>query len=228
MIQAPFSEGDRTMTFRILRAMNLGWGGLFAACAVASACSNNPAPVPDAFVNAMMGPGPMSPNQICNLGTQQQWLTIGTGTGNKPTTVSDGNTQSGGAAVHITCTVSASGNGFDISLSSYEEGSQGGSLTITSPSGQGAITAGSGGTVHASFQSPQYGNGWHEEDCQLTFTYNGVTVPDSPPVAAGRIWGHIDCPKVTISGQPQTLPDGGSVDRQCAGAADFLFEQCGQ
>jgi len=50
-------------------------------------------------------------------------------------------------------------------------------------------------------------------------------VPAPMPVAAGRMWGHIDCPAARDrSGGLLTLPDGGLVPATCEGQADFLFE----
>ncbi|HEY8038602.1 MAG TPA: hypothetical protein VIF15_02365 [Polyangiaceae bacterium] len=209
------------MTLRILR--HTGWAALVAAaaCATAVACSNNPPAPPDVFMNAQVGTGPSSPSQVCNFGTQQQWLQIGSPTGDKPTTVADGNSQSGGASVHVTCTVGTGGSGFNISLNAVEDGLSGGSVTVT-----GTVDTTTGGTgLTGVFQSQTNGR-YADNNCTLTYMYNGNPVPVSPPVAAGRIWGHVSCPNAKVSGQPVTLPDGGIVDRQCDGEADFLFEQC--
>ncbi|HEY6462471.1 MAG TPA: hypothetical protein VIY73_20020, partial [Polyangiaceae bacterium] len=180
----------------------------------------------DAFVQATMGPGPQSPNTLCQLGTTQPWLAIGAATGDDPTRVKDGSTQSG-EAVHVACTVQPSGSGFDVDLSATLAGLQGGSLTITSPSGQGAVTLASGATgLTAVFQSAQGGT-YQSSDCTLTFQYQGGPVPDSPAIAPGRIWGHVSCPAAQRSGQTVPGPDGGMQARQCDGEADFLFEDCG-
>jgi hypothetical protein len=213
-------------TLAILRPLrHVTWVALVAACATASACSNSAPQSPDGFLAATMDVGAMSPATLCNFGSTQQWLDIGTATGGKPTTVQDGS-QNAGATVHVTCTVSAVGSGFDVLLSATQGGLMGGSVTISSTSGQGAVTA-SGGTVHASFQSGTLGD-FTESDCQISYTYQGQMVPDSPPIAAGRIWGHVSCPTAQNSGSTVMLPDGGSQFRQCDGEADFLFEQCGQ
>jgi len=210
----------------ILRpARHVVWVALGAACVAATACSNNSPQSPDGFIAATMDVGAMSPATVCNFGSTQQWLDVGTATGGKPTTVQDG-AQNAGANVHVTCTVSAVNNGFDVVLNITQEGLQGGSVTISSPSGQGAVTA-SGGTVRASFESGSLGD-FTESDCMITYTYQGQSVPDSPPIAAGRIWGHVSCPTAQNSGSTVMLPDGGSQPRQCDGEADFLFEQCGQ
>jgi hypothetical protein len=53
-------------------------------------------------------------------------------------------------------------------------------------------------------------------------------VPVSPPIAAGRIWGHITCPHAVEQGQTTTGADGGPASISCPASADFLFEQCNQ
>ncbi len=210
----------------ILRpARHVAWVALGASCVAAVACSNNSPQSPDGFVAATMGVGPMSPSTVCNFGTVTPWLTIGTATGGKPTTVQDG-AQNAGANVSVTCTVSAVGNGFDVVLNIVQQGPQGGSITLSSPKGQGAVTA-SGGTVSGSFESASLGD-FSSDNCTISYTYQGSTVPDSPPIAAGRIWGHVSCPTAQNSSSMVMSPDGGYEARQCDGEADFLFEQCGQ
>lgn len=217
------------MVLRILRTIRPAgaWAPLLAACAVATACSNNNPAVPDAFIAATMGVGPSSPASVCNFATQDQLLDVGTPVAGKPTTVQDGNSQAG-ASVKVSCSVTTSGGGFDLNLSVIEEGLQGGSVTITSPAGQGAVTAASGGSnITAVFQSTTAGS-YRETDCTISFLYNQEVVPDNPPIAAGRIWGHLSCPTAQSSGATLVGADGGSTTAQCDGEADFLFEQCGQ
>jgi hypothetical protein len=200
------------------------WGPLLAASAFAVACSGPKPAAPDAFVAATVGVGPESPNSVCQLGSVAQWLDIGTEVGTEPTHVVDGDSQSG-SAVHVTCTVATSGAGFDINLNATLEGLQGGSLTITSPSGQGAVTSSGATGITAVFQSGQNGT-FHASDCTITYTYAGDPIQQqyAPFVAAGRIWG----PDAQSSGgQTVTTDDGGTGPRQCDGEADFLFEQCG-
>ena len=70
------------MVLRILRlTRHAGWLALLGACATVSACSNNPPPVPQAFIAATVGVGPMSNSRVCNFATLQQWLEVGTGGG---------------------------------------------------------------------------------------------------------------------------------------------------
>ena len=179
------------------------------------------APPADAFIAAVVGGGPDCPfpSPVTN------WLSVGTTTAAKPTTVVDqGSTGSGTAC--IDCTVHPEGAGFDIALSLSVAGDPGGSVTITSPQGAGAVSTSGGAGITASFYDSTDPGPFSSSSCTITFTYMGQPVPVSPAVAAGRIWGHIDCPDATESGQTAIGPDGGATARACAASADFLFEQC--
>lgn len=213
---------------------------MLLAAAGVTACSNSNAPPPDTFVNAAVGGGA----SCSNFQSPQEWLQIGTATGGHPTTVQDGG-QDRNATVNVTCTVHPQGSGFDIELSAIENGTSGGSLTITSPSGKGIVTAttsgGDGGSmggvtgITATFigkggiRYSEQAGGSDPTGCTLTYEYDpegsvgGIAgdspVPVSPPVAAGRIWGHIFCPKTVATGQEGVI---------CNAEADFIFEQCGQ
>jgi len=215
------------MFLRILRlARHAGWPALLAACATASACSSNPAPTAQAFVAATVGVGPMSNSTVCNLGTVEPWVDVGTAVGGTGTPVTQANgSNQGGAKVDVSCTVAASGNGFDIDLNVTLEGLNGGSVTITSPGGMGAVTQSGGSGITGVFENGTQGK-YRETDCTIAFMYNGQPVVTSGgPLAAGRIWGHISCPTAEISGQT-VMVDGGTQNVQCDAEADFLFEQC--
>jgi hypothetical protein len=199
-----------------------GWVALGAACIAVGACSNNNPQAPDGFIAATITEG--SVPGLCPFASQQTWLDVGVDTTGKPQTVQNGN-QNAGATVDVTCTVSAVGNGFDVILSISQGGLQGGSVTVASASGQGAVTA-SGGTVSGTFESESQG-AYRDSACTITYTYMSMPVPDSPPIAAGRIWGHLSCPNAVIDGQFGVGADGGPVAKTCDGEADFLFEQCG-
>jgi len=177
----------------------------------------------DAFVAAQVG----GSGDACNLTSPVMgWLPVGMATANKPTTVTNGGSTGSGTAT-ISCTVHPSGNGFDISLSVTVAGTPGGNVTITSRAGAGAVTMAGGTGISASFYSDDRGP-YASDDCTLTFTYEGQPVPVSPAVAAGRIWGHIDCPDATENGMTTTGPDGGPTPVSCPASADFLFEACNQ
>jgi hypothetical protein len=206
----------------MFHARHAAWLALLGACVAASACSNKSPPTPDAFVTATLGVGAQSSSTLCSFGSRATFVAIGSPTRPNPATVRDGDSQANGS-VSISCTVSAVGSGFDVDLSATDNSLKGGSLTIQSPSGKGAVTTQGGSGISASFTSGQNGD-FGESDCTISFMYNGSQVPDSPAIAAGRIWGHISCPTATeTSGQQM-----GGQPAQCDGEADFLFEQCGQ
>lgn len=164
---------------------------------------------PDGFVSATVGTGTQSP--LCPVGSTMPWMTVGEATTGKPATVLSGND-----GVTMTCSVRASGNGYDVSASVTATGSQGGSFTLVSPPGTGAVTVSGGQGIQASFGSAAAAATYQGNDCVVSFTYLGGPIPDSPSVFPGRIWGHLSCP--TAQAAPSTT--------SCDAEADFLFETC--
>ena len=189
------------------------------------ACSGTP-PAARAYVTATVQPGTQSSNgsDLCGFGQQMSFVIIGTPTAPLPTTVTDGNTQAG-ALVHVTCSVRASGDGFDIQASANVEGLNGGTFTLT-----GHVNAMGGMGLAASFNNANNGTFSQSEGASggCTVSYTGDPPPQNPAVAAGRIWGHVDCEAASRSDELTQLPDGGSVPRTCQAVADFLFEDCDQ
>jgi hypothetical protein len=213
------SKGNAAMMLSLLGLRHLAWGGLVAACAASMACSSSNNPPADAFMSAEVGGG-----MNCEFAAPVTgWLPVGTPTGERPTTVQDqGSTGTGTAS--ITCAVQQVGSGFDISLQVSVEGTQGGNIEITSPSGAGAVTTSGAKGITASFYNSTDQGPYTDTNCTLTYTYMGQNVPISPPVAPGRIWGHLNC--------LNAVENGGEVKAgmkvSCAASADFLFEQCSQ
>jgi hypothetical protein len=202
---------------------------LLVSAAGVAACSNSPPAPADTFVNAAVGGGGVMCSTFPSLKT---FLQIGTAVAGHPNTVQDGGSDRN-ANVSVSCTVHPQGNGFDIQLSAIENGTSGGSLTIESAQGQGTVTTATSNGITASFATPggvyreQAGNG--DPGCTITYLYDsggsvgGVAgdakVPTDPPIAAGRIWGHIKCPKAQYQSQPGVF---------CDAEGDFIFEQCNQ
>jgi hypothetical protein len=189
------------------------------ACIAAASCSST-APTPEAMVNETMSAG-------TNIGCpfqDESFARIGAPTSPNPQTVSDGDTYSG-ATVHVGCSVTPSGGGFDIQASASITGTNGGSLTIT---GHVDSTGGSG--LHGGFT--QNGQSYDQDNgCTVTYTMGNPPSPvppqgGGPAVAGGRIWGHIDCPMAVDTDRSAQLPDGGSGFATCEGSADFLFANC--
>jgi hypothetical protein len=157
---------------------------------------------------------------MCNFGSRVTVLDIGTPSSPLPTALHDGDT-SAGSQVAVACAVTPVGNGFDVTLSAAISGPMGGSLTIDSPSGLGAVTATGGTGIASVFESAGAGT-YSGTACTIAFTYKGGAVPTSPPIAPGRIWGHISCPTATSSAPASS----GDFVPQCDAEADFLFENC--
>jgi spore coat protein U-like protein len=230
---APFESGDATMTVRnasmltthrrsCARAVHPITGLAFAACAALAACTNAP-PSSKAFVLASLAASQdPNHNNLCNFNSARSVLQIGTNTGTDPTRVSDGATQMGAATVNVTCTVTGS---FDVNLTASLGGVQGGSLIIS-----GHVDGASGGqNIHASLTSPSSGGTFSQDNnmCTIAFTYGGAPVPQTPPIAPGRIWAHLSCPAMKNgSGQFVHLMDGTTVPETCDGEVDFIFENC--
>lgn len=190
--------------------------GAVAILCVALGCSSNPAPSQDggaasnadAFVQAT----------VC----AQPWLLAGQAMTELPVTVRDGDS-TGSDVFGVTCSVRAVGAGFDVSLTLSDQGPQGGSVTIASRAGAGDVTASGGSHITATFASTLGGEIARGSDCTITPTYQGQPVPMSPSVFAGRIWGHVSCPKAVLTSEAGA-PD--AAGAPCDAEADFLFENC--
>jgi hypothetical protein len=159
---------------------------------------------------------------------------IGTAAAGHPNTVQDGG-QYANNDVAISCTVHADGDGFDLALFANERGPQYDGLWFTSQRGL-PVTTMPTSHVAAYFTSSTRGvafsAGANENDvvgCTITYEYDpggslgglagDTPVPASPPIAAGRIWGHIKCPNAFDTAMPSVV---------CDIEGDFMFENCRQ
>jgi hypothetical protein len=77
------------------------------------------------------------------------------------------------------------------------------------------------------FENGQLGR-YTSDSCTIAFTYDGAPVPLNPPIAPGRIWGHLSCPNAQRGDISIMSPDGGVTPATCDTEADFLFENCTQ
>lgn len=201
-----------------------GWLALLAACGGAVACNSASNPPADVFMIATVGP---TAAHTCPMPTTTNVVVIGAATGGKPTTVNDQGTTASGQ-VSVTCTVHPSGNGFDLDLETNAQGTSGGSVVITTPTGAGTVTTGTSSGITAHFEGNAVGGPYVDSNCTLTYKYMNADVPVSPPVAAGRIWGHLVCNHALDPSQQKVGADGGPSSAECLATADFLFEQCAQ
>jgi hypothetical protein len=193
-----------------------GWPALFA-CASAVACSKTAATA-DVFVNADIG-GAAS----CPVSSATVLMVGGMTSGAQPMTVPEGTNN-----VSVTCTVSPSGDGFQIQLDAKQPGSSGGELEIS-----GHIDGSTGGKVAAQFVSQMAGVTFAQDDCTLSYTYIGTQIPASQRISGGNIWAHVSCPNAmepggSVSGTQTTGPDGGVINSVCDAEADILFSNCSQ
>ncbi len=172
----------------------------------------------DAYVAATVAAGD---GGTCNVSSATVIVDIGeAAAASKPATIANGGSEPGGPSVSVSCSVIASGSGFNVQLSAGTLGPGGGSFSVTSLPGQ-PLDPKIGGKVLTTWTNPSVGSYSEPEngpDCTLTYSYQGGPIPTSPPIAAGRIWAHVSCPMAT---DPDTEPL-----FFCDGEADFLFENC--
>jgi hypothetical protein len=177
-------------------------------------------PMPDAFVLAYVGPGTGS-TSVCGYQSDQTFVAIGAPLDPKPSTVTSGDFQQGAGTVSLSCAIDPGGGGFSVKINAEIGGPNGGALTVV-----GQVNAAGGTGIYGGFTSAQNGT-FIDQSCSITFTYNAGPVPvGGSPVAAGRIWGHIDCPDAQENGTSEITDDGAATERTCDAHADFLFENC--
>ncbi len=186
------------------------------ACAAVAACSKTPAPQ-DAYVNATVGAGSM-PLLCSNTASTSTFFGVGqTNSSNFPMTV-----PSGSNSVTVECTVSQSGDGYDVQLNARLPGSSGGAFTLT-----GHVDASGGKNLTGFFSSSA--DAYSSKNCTVTYTYNRAAIAKDQTVSAGQIFGHVDCPDAQTTGSTEVpLPGGGSAPETCDASADFLFQNCSE
>jgi hypothetical protein len=196
---------------------------LFATFAFV-ACSSSTAPPPEAYVNFTLGPHlDGMGNNYCSVAVAQQELLIGNPRGGTtPQTQADNSSQLNGqfdGNITVACAVTG---GFNVVATGSLGGTMGGTVQLS-----GSVSAGSGGSKDIQASFTQNGTSYAENDCSITFTYEGGNVPVTP-IAKGRIWGHLSCPTMVNPSTPKLLSNGTQVQETCDGEADFLFDNCAQ
>jgi hypothetical protein len=145
------------------------------------------------------------------------FVTIGGSASPKPMTVRDSG-MDGGSGVHVSCTVTPAGDGFDVQAHATTGD---GALTFS-----GHVNSSGGQDLSASFTETSLGTYSQTGGC--TVAYDGDPTPTSPAVGPGHIWGDIRCFNLPNLAQTSSNPDGGtSTAMACQGLAYFLFEGCG-
>jgi len=150
-------------------------------------------PVPDAFVNAFVGPS-NSNVSVCGLASELSAVSLGVADNPRPQTVANGD-QNG--AVVIDCKVDPNGQSFNVQLSAVLNGPGGGAISIT-----GSVNPSTGQSIISGiFTTSSSGTFGESDTCTITFTYKGGPVPVAgSPIAEGRIWGHLSCPSAVQPG----------------------------
>jgi hypothetical protein len=204
-----------------------GPGGRDAGGADAQDAIESGLPPPDAFVNLAVGGG----TACATYPSLEEWALIGTAAPGHPNTVQSAGPYANNS-VSVVCVVHPQGNGFDVYANAH--GPQGDGMWFVSPKGQGIVTTMTSPGISAYFvnQSGAFTEDVNPSDpmgCTITYEYDpggspggvagDVPVPASPPIAAGRIWGHIKCPHAFDNATPSVL---------CDVEADFMFENCTQ
>ena len=189
------------------------------AAVFGSGCEDDVQATPRVTFDSTISPGKHSSKECAQTGT---WFTIGS-FGNpalgrvnpedpesplkdpvRP--VDDGGEDQQGKAA-ISCSVVEDGDGFNVALSAELTGAPGGAMVMA-------------GRVLRSIDSPNItlrlsrkGETYGATTCVMTFN-TGV----GHGVAAGRVWGVVDCPDAEAP----------SLQRICATHAELRFENCAQ
>jgi hypothetical protein len=179
---------------------------------LAGACSDNTPATPQAIFDGSLEKG--GPSNDCNdSGSIFQVGDFGNQavTPKVPATAVKDGDSFGQGTVSIACSVKATSNTeFDVDASLNLSGATGGFFKIDGH----FTTTGDQQNIHALFSSRKSGNTYEEKDRKCTVRYTTNTMG----VAAGRIWGEIDCPTVENPGAGKT----------CEAKATFRFENCAQ
>ncbi len=194
--------------------------GASGSSASSSGANDGGGPPPEAYVSVVVGAGVNTGvNDVPACGRSVPFsYQIGAATAFMPMVYADGTNHAG--AVSVYCAVDPSGSGFDVNLSAELAATNGGTISVS-----GHVNA-TGSTPGLSATFETMGQLFRDNDCTFTLTYNGSPLAAGGAPAAGRIWGHIDCPNAAESGMFGMGPDGGTITRTCEGTADLLFENC--
>jgi hypothetical protein len=180
------------------------------ATVLAAGCSDPEPPTPRVTFESRIQRGP-NPAEACpESGT---WFTIGS-FGSPPfepvAPIEDGQSEQQGT-VGITCSVTPSGEGFNVRATARLTGATGGNVTIAGFLREQGPPEGQGG-VEAIFSKTGRSGAYSSRECVVRFT------SEFQGVAAGRVWGELDCPAAEAP----------SEQRTCQMLAQFRFENCEQ
>ena len=168
-------------------------------------CSDDVKPVKQVVLRSSLKGGAAGAAK-CGYGPPATWVDVlnGESDAGNELPVQDGNNN-----VRIVCRVAKNGDAFTVDAQVQSSTVGGGTVSI-----QGRFTAsGPQAGIRALFQKGDGSGTFEQKDCtaQYTQSYMGV--------AGGRVWAELDCPKMVHTG---------GQDRECAGTANFRFENCDQ
>jgi len=183
-------------------------------------CKNDTQATPRVTFDSSIRPGTHSSMECTQTGT---WFTIGSfgnpalGRENAedpesplkdPVRPVDDGGQDGQGTASVSCSVVEAGDGFDVALHAELSGAAGGAMTVTGHVLRGADSP---GISAALTRKGETYNG--SKNCTITFSSAA-----GHAVAAGRVWGLLDCPNAEAPSQ----------QRICATHAELRFENCTQ
>ena len=188
---------------------------------IAGGCSENTQATPRVTFESSIAKGKHSSTECTQSGP---WFGIGSfgnpGRGEKPSDdpdnhdlvdplrpVDDGGEDGQGTA-SVSCSVVEATDGFDVILSAQLSGATGGAMTLSGHILRNIDSPGV--TMRISRKGETYSA---NANCTMTFN-TGI----GHGIAAGRVWGIVDCPDAEAPGQ----------QRICATNAILRFENCGQ
>ncbi len=195
-------------------SIRLALGPVFFVVAASSigiaGCGSDSQPIARVFLNSQMTAG-INGSAVCGV-TDPSWVVIGS----SAKSADDGSDQTG-VGVKASCSVQANADG------SFQVNAIGvlgnvGSVTITGK----FTTSGDQTGIRGVFQRGDFGH-FEDTNCKVSYAANPFM-----GVAAGRVWGNLDCSSASDASQSRVGPDGGPTARACEGLAEFKFENCAQ
>jgi hypothetical protein len=192
--------------FRRHHVLAVAAASLAIASVSMTGCSSDTKATPRMTFISQVSPGSHPSSECPETGT---WFSVGdfgapsSGIAVRP--VDSGSSEQQGTA-SLTCSVKASGGGFQVAGLLTLTGATGGSFSVT------GLFNPSGDQSNISVSLTRQGSTYKQNDCVATY-------PDpNQTVAAGRVWATVSCPNA----------DNASAQRTCEALATFRFENCDQ
>ncbi len=198
------------MKFRFLLGLTVMTLGALSPLA----CSDPAPATPRTAISTRVSNG-THPAAMCMLGGISTWITVGA-IGNTVGSAADAGVvpvNSGEQGVSVDCTVSPSGDGFQVTAQAKVDGAAGGTVSISGffARAQPDVTNSPQMNVTALFQRNDTGQ-FNSSTCVMSYPNINMGV------VAGRVWGQLDCPDLANVSQ----------NRVCTGTGEIRFENCAQ